>query len=129
MIHLRPAAVQEIKRLLRRQAEPSHQVCLHLQGGGCLEWTYQLRPAGVASKAEVVVNCGELEVVVAKALLPYLQGLTVDFSEDLMGGGFRFINPQAVQTCGCGNSFSLTANAPPDDCESSAAHLSLASPG
>jgi iron-sulfur cluster assembly accessory protein len=88
-----------------------------------LEWTYQLRPAGVALASEVVVDCGALEVLVADSLLPYIQELTVDFSEDLMGGGFRFVNPQAAQTCGCGNSFSLTADYSSGDCEATAVNL------
>ncbi|WP_143438253.1 iron-sulfur cluster assembly accessory protein, partial [Hydrocoleum sp. CS-953] len=37
----------------------------------------------------------------------YLNGLTLDYSEDLMGGGFRFNNPNAKVVCGCGNSFSV----------------------
>jgi len=48
-----------------------------------------------------------LEVVIDADSLPFLEGLTLDYSEDLMGGGFRFHNPNAAQTCGCGNSFSL----------------------
>jgi iron-sulfur cluster assembly accessory protein len=123
MIHLRPAAVQELKRLLHLQPDQPRQVRLHLQPGGCLEWTYQLSPAGVATEAEVPVNCGELEVLVVDSLLPYIQELTVDFSEDLMGGGFRFVNPQAAQTCGCGNSFSLTADCSSGDCEATAVNL------
>ncbi|NJL49193.1 MAG: iron-sulfur cluster assembly accessory protein [Leptolyngbyaceae cyanobacterium SM2_5_2] len=121
MINLRPAAVQELKRLLRAQPGQPPQVRLHLQLGGCLEWTYQLRSADVALESEVMVDCGDLGVLVANPLLPYLQGLTIDFSEDLMGGGFRFVNPQAAQTCGCGNSFSLTAGHLSGDCQTPAA--------
>ena len=39
--------------------------------------------------------------------LNYLNGLILDYSEDLMGGGFRFNNPNAKVACGCGNSFSV----------------------
>jgi len=41
-----------------------------------------------------------------KSLL-YIYGMQLDFSNDLIGGGFNFINPNATQTCGCGSSFSV----------------------
>lgn len=54
-----------------------------------------------------VVRCDGVEIVVDAHSLPYLDGLMLDYTEDLMGGGFRFHNPNAVQSCGCGNSFSV----------------------
>tara|TARA_B100000700_G_scaffold331744_1_gene467871 strand:- start:6221 stop:6607 length:387 start_codon:yes stop_codon:yes gene_type:complete len=42
----------------------------------------------------------------SKSLL-YIYGMQLDFSTDLIGGGFNFINPNATQTCGCGSSFSV----------------------
>jgi iron-sulfur cluster assembly accessory protein len=58
------------------------------------------------SDSQVYVLEG-LEVVIDQPSAPYLNGLTVDYTEDLMGGGFRFHNPNATHTCGCGNAFSV----------------------
>lgn len=108
MIHLRPTAVQEIQRLLRQQSPATHRLRIALQPSDCAEWCYHLGPAHTLDSEDTTVDCGELQVVVAKASLPLLQNLIIDYSEDLMGGGFRFINPQARQTCGCGNAFSTS---------------------
>ncbi len=47
-----------------------------------------------------------LQVVSDVKSLLYLDGMTIDYSRDLVGGGFRFINPNATGSCGCGTSFS-----------------------
>ena len=115
MIHLRPAAAQEIQRLL--QASP-HPVGLRiqLQPSDCAEWIYDLSPAQQVNPEDVTFQVGDLSIVIAASIQPLLQDLTIDYAEDLMGGGFRFINPQASQTCGCGNAFSTTPSAVGGDC-------------
>lgn len=55
-----------------------------------------------------IFNLNGIQLVVDAKSLDYADGLSVDYSEDLMGGGFRFQNPQAIATCGCGNSFSMS---------------------
>lgn len=37
----------------------------------------------------------------------YLKGVQVDFSEDILTGGFQINNPNAKRTCGCGTSFAV----------------------
>jgi iron-sulfur cluster assembly accessory protein len=61
---------------------------------------------------DLIYECNGIQVVIAPANLPYIDGLTLDYSEDLMGGGFRFHNPNAIQTCGCGNSFAIATSEP-----------------
>lgn len=117
MIHIRPAAAQEIKRLLARQVTSStHQLpqaCLTLEPGGCAEWTYRLTAGTTRPDANITtINCDGINLAVPAGDLDLLHDLTIDYAEDLMGGGFRFVNPLAQRTCGCGNAFSLNANAP-----------------
>ncbi|MEB3288315.1 MAG: iron-sulfur cluster assembly accessory protein [Leptolyngbya sp.] len=115
MIHLRPAAAQEIQRLL--QASPHHVgLRIQLQPSDCAEWIYDLSPAQQVSPEDVTFQVGDLQVVLAQAIVPLLDNLTIDYAEDLMGGGFRFVNPQASHTCGCGNAFSTTPSAVAGDC-------------
>lgn len=108
MIHLRPTAAQEIQRLLRQQSPATNRLRIDLQPSDCAEWSYHLGPAHTLNPEDTTFDCGELQVVIAKASLPLVQNLTIDYSEDLMGGGFRFVNPQARQTCGCGHAFSTS---------------------
>ncbi|MGB3309850.1 MAG: iron-sulfur cluster assembly accessory protein [Nodosilinea sp.] len=118
MIQIRPAAAQEIKRLLARLVTSStHQLphaCLTLEPGGCAEWTYRLTAGTVRPDADAAttIDCDGISLTVLSGDFDLLQNLTIDYAEDLMGGGFRFVNPLAQRTCGCGNAFSLSANAP-----------------
>ena len=50
---------------------------------------------------------GELELIIPFSSFVYLVGTQVDYSDDLLNGGFKFTNPQANRTCGCGTSFSV----------------------
>ena len=107
MIHLSPAAVKEIKRLQNNQRSPKALFRLKIQSGGCFDWFYQMGFDQTINAEDAVYNCGDIQVVVNSRSLNHVDGLTIDYSEDLMGGGFRFINPNASQHCGCGNSFSI----------------------
>lgn len=62
-----------------------------------------------AGEGDRLITIDAIEIVVDAASQPYVQGITLDYSEDLMGGGFRFHNPRAARTCSCGFSFSLTS--------------------
>lgn len=121
MIQIRPAAAQEINRLLNRQdvykAHQPPQAYLTLEPGGCAEWTYCLT-AEPPQYGTTLLDCGHnVTLAVSTAHIDLLKDITIDYSEDLMGGGFRFINPAAQRTCGCGNAFALSADLPmAEDC-------------
>lgn len=126
MVQIRPAAAQELNRLLRRHraqgGEHSPQIYLVLEPGGCADWTYRLTAEARHQQPITVLACGDLSLAVPVDQVDLVKDLTIDYAEDLMGGGFRFINPLAQRTCGCGNAFALAADAPvTQDC--TAAHL------
>jgi iron-sulfur cluster assembly protein len=107
MIHLSQAAVSEIGRIKSRQ-QPNALFRLAVKPGGCSGFFYDMSFDKAIKVGDQLFNLDEIQVVIDATSLNYLNGLRVDYSEDLMGGGFRFHNPQAIVTCGCGNSFSTT---------------------
>ena len=109
MIHLSPSAASEIERLRSRQRQPNLLFRIQAQPGGCSGLFYVLTFDESVRSGEQVYDCYGISVIVDAQRWHYLNGLTLDYSEDLMGGGFRFHNPNATQTCGCGNSFSTSA--------------------
>jgi iron-sulfur cluster assembly accessory protein len=124
MIQIRPNAEKELQRLLHKKPTHPFLVRLNLVSGGCLEWTYELTLADTFNpQEETAYQLANFTLVLPNAVIPHLQNLTIDYAEDLMGGGFRFLNPNAQQTCGCGNSFALSAvaapNPPSEDCTQS----------
>lgn len=107
MISLSRAALSEVKRLQRRSSNGTNTILrLGVQSGGCSDFYYTLEFVAAPAGGDRLWHCEDgLQVAVDGRSLQYLDGLTLDYSEDLMGGGFRFDNPNAEQHCGCGNSF------------------------
>jgi iron-sulfur cluster assembly accessory protein len=112
MIYLSPSAANEIKRLRSKQSNPDILFRLQVQAGGCSGLFYNTTFDEAVMEGDRVYNCNGISVVVDAQSLSYVSDLTLDYSEDLMGGGFRFHNPQAIASCGCGNSFSVNAATP-----------------
>ncbi len=108
MIQLSKAAVHEVLRLQRKSNQPNPLFRLGVQSSGCSGMSYTLSFDAEARPSDQLYTCDGVQVVVDQQSLTYLEGLRLDYSEDLMGGGFRFHNPNATQTCGCGNSFAVS---------------------
>jgi iron-sulfur cluster assembly protein len=107
MIHLSPAAINEIGRLKSKQ--PSDTLFrLRVKSGGCADLFYDLAFDATVQSQDQVLKLDDIRVVIDPESLNYITGLSLDYSEDLTGGGFRFHNPQATSTCSCGNSFSIS---------------------
>ncbi len=120
MIHLNAAALQEIRRMQSKHENATSAFRVGIQPGGCSEFCYVLGLDEATQPDDRTFFCEEIQVVVDSQSWPYLQGLNLDYSEDLMGGGFRFSNPNAVSSCGCGNSFSTTEAEVAPSCETEA---------
>lgn len=110
MIQLSPSAVKEIQRLLSKQNNPNLVFRLQVQSGGCSGLLYNMSFDEAIACDDFVFHCTGIRVVVDATSCNYVKDLRLDYSEDLMGGGFRFHNPQAIDSCGCGNSFSVSEN-------------------
>ncbi|MBE9060039.1 iron-sulfur cluster assembly accessory protein [cf. Phormidesmis sp. LEGE 11477] len=106
MIQLTTAARQEIDRLRRRQKQPDAICRLNLQPSSCAEWAYalSLEPA-LGGAEDQIYEFDGIQLVVERSLLARIQGLKIDFAEDLTGGAFRFNNPLATESCRCGAAF------------------------
>jgi iron-sulfur cluster assembly accessory protein len=110
MITLTPSATNEIGRLKARQ-QPDIFVRLLVKAGGCSGWIYEIFfdvSVKVADQVFELPNMPNIKLLVDGESLKFIPDLTVDYSEDLMGGAFRFNNPLAIATCSCGNSFSIS---------------------
>lgn len=108
MIHLSRAAINEINRLKGRVSNPDLFCRLGVKPGGCSTLHYTLEFSDKIQPGDHVLECDGVQVAIDQDSLVYLEGLALDYSEDLMGGAFRFHNPNAAQSCDCGNSFSTS---------------------
>lgn len=106
MISLSPTAIAEVQRLKGKYLPTSDGALrISVQAKGCAGLSYQLDFAESAHTDDHVFEYGNLRILVSNHALPYLDGVALDYSEDLMGGSFRFNNPNAKRTCSCGHSF------------------------
>ena len=106
MITLSPEASQEVKRLIEKEQKSNLGLRVAVKGGGCSGLSYVLTIDEATPKQydSVFEQDGIKVLIDAKSHL-YLDGMTVDFKNSLMGGGFEFNNPLAKKSCGCGHSF------------------------
>ncbi|WP_028954030.1 HesB/IscA family protein [Synechocystis sp. PCC 7509] len=108
MITISPAAIQEIRRLKAKFANPEALFRLQVEPGGCSGLIYKLN-FDPPTQSDRLYESNGINIVIDPSSVEHLNGLTLDYSEDLMGGAFRFHNPNALTFCGCGNSFATTA--------------------
>ncbi len=99
-------AAKEAKRLIELQGAPDMVVRVAVQGGGCSGFTYKMNFDTKVSEFDEVIQADGVRVVVDAKSALFLKGTTLDYVNALMGGGFKFINPNATGSCGCGESFS-----------------------
>jgi len=108
-ITLLPSAVNKFRALLTERNLPDHALRVFVAGGGCSGMQYGMALEREAGEFDHVVEQGGVRVLVDATSMMYLAGATIDYVDNLMGGGFRIENPKAVSTCGCGHSFRTTS--------------------
>ena len=106
MIQLTPSACTEVKRLLSKQTNSGMGLRVGVRGGGCSGLSYELA-FGEKKEGDNQFDFGEVKVFVDPKSYLYLKGITLDFEDGLENRGFKFVNPNAGKTCGCGESFSV----------------------
>jgi len=100
-------AASEVKRIIADQKiEPEMVLRVGVTGGGCSGFSYALGfDKTYDEKVDAKYEYHGVPVVVDKKSALYLDGTTIDFYEGLEARGFKFDNPNAVKSCGCGSSF------------------------
>jgi iron-sulfur cluster assembly protein len=82
-------------------------VRIAVSSGGCSGMSYSLSFENRARPDDTIVEQGGLRLFIDRESAPYLDGVTIDYVVGLHREGFKFINPKATRTCGCGESFGV----------------------
>lgn len=106
MIDVTENAVKRIKQLLNKHSCEGG-LRLGIQGGGCSGMSYLFRLDPAPKAKDHVLQFDGVQVYVDPKSYPYLDGLTLDFTESLMESSFVWHNPNAKKSCSCGKSFSV----------------------
>ena len=106
-------AIEQISNLLRGQIDKK-ALRVGVRSGGCSGMSYTMDFIGIDEVNpddkvyDYSLNSDQsFQVVCDPKSLIYIYGMQLDFSKELIGGGFNFVNPNASQTCGCGSSFAV----------------------
>jgi iron-sulfur cluster assembly accessory protein len=100
-------AVEMVKHLRTKEGRPDTDALrVSVVGGGCSGFSYQMSFDGDTQEGDHEAVFDGVRVLVDATSAQYLAGTEIDFVSNLHGGGFKFSNPKATHTCGCGSSFS-----------------------
>ncbi|MFI5307608.1 MAG: iron-sulfur cluster insertion protein ErpA [Polyangiales bacterium] len=108
MISLTDRASEKVKEIQRAEGLDGQGLRVRVIGGGCSGFTYDLFfDDEFNGEIDERVDSQGVPLFVDMMSLTYLEGTQIDYVEGLHGAGFKFSNPTAKSTCGCGSSFSV----------------------
>ncbi len=106
MIELTDPAIEEVKRLLKQEKKENWGLRVGVTGGGCSGLSYTLAFDEKPGDNDQVFDIDGVPIFIDPKSYLFLNGLQLDFSNELLTGGFKFVNPNASRSCSCGTSFS-----------------------
>lgn len=106
LIQLTPAAARKVESLIGREQSGAF-LRIKITGGGCNGLSYKLKFESEPRRGDIYVPTEGVHLLIDSKSALYLKGMTLDFSDRLVAGGFKFSNPNARSSCSCGESFSV----------------------
>ena len=114
-INLTENAAKAVRDLLVKQNREGYALRVFVSGGGCQGYQYGMSLEETPMDTDVMKEFHGVKLVVDDISVNYLNGASIDYVEGVMGSGFKIDNPNAVSSCGCGNSFQAAGEARPQN--------------
>tara|TARA_Y100000996_G_C22353017_1_gene573623 strand:+ start:236 stop:583 length:348 start_codon:yes stop_codon:yes gene_type:complete len=105
-ITLTENAAKRVNAILNGENKKGYALRVTVQGGGCSGMSYNLTFDNEQKEFDKVYQSKGVKILCDFKSWVYVKGTEIDFSNDLLSGGFKLNNPNANKTCGCGTSFS-----------------------
>ena len=106
LVRLTAAAGGKVAALVAREAAGEY-LRIAISGGGCNGLSYKLKFVPEPRRGDILVRTAGVLLVVDPKTALYLKGTQLDYSAQMVAGGFKFSNPNAKASCSCGESFSV----------------------
>ena len=103
---LTDVAIEKVKEVINREGLKDGGLRVSIVGGGCSGFQYNLGLDDSPREDDTVIEQGGVKLFLDPISQQYVYGTTIDYVNGLHGAGFKFVNPNAARTCGCGSSFS-----------------------
>ena len=108
LIKLTEAAGRKMRQLMQRDGVANGALRVKVTGGGCAGLEYKMDfEKNPPTAKDILIETGGTRVLVDVKSALYVSGSEIDFQDKMIGGGFKIHNPNATQTCSCGESFSV----------------------
>lgn len=107
LVRLTDPAGEKTRALVARDPSQGAYLRIAITGGGCNGLSYKMRFTPELKRGDIVVRTAGTAVLVDSKTALYLKGTVLDYSNRMIGGGFKFTNPNAKASCSCGESFSV----------------------
>ncbi len=104
-IVLTAKAIEMVKQAIAQEGLVGHGIRVGVMGGGCAGFQYSMDFEKEPRPDDITLEQDGVKLYVDPMSSMYLQGVTIDYVVGLQGAGFKFDNPNAKSTCGCGSSF------------------------
>jgi iron-sulfur cluster assembly protein len=106
LVRLTDSAGTKVRALVAREQQGEF-LRVAITGGGCNGLSYKLKFTPEPKRGDILVKSAGVSVLVDPRTALYLKGTQLDYSTQLIAGGFKFSNPNAKASCSCGESFSV----------------------
>lgn len=106
LVRVTDSASQKIAKLIAREQKGEY-LRIRITGGGCNGLSYKMKFVPAGKKGDILVESSGVSVLVDSKTALYLRGTTLNYSDRMVAGGFKFENPNAKASCSCGESFNL----------------------
>jgi len=106
LILVTDAAGKKLQSLIEREQKGDY-LRVKITGGGCNGLSYKMKFVSDAKRGDILVHSSGAQILVDTKSALYLKGTHLDYSDKMVGGGFKFSNPNAKSSCSCGESFSI----------------------
>ena len=100
------AAGTKLSSLIEREQKGDY-LRVKITGGGCNGLSYKMKFVVDPKRGDILVRSSGAQILVDTKSALYLRGTQLDYSDEMVGGGFKFSNPNAKSSCSCGESFSI----------------------
>ena len=116
-VSLTQPAAEAVRDVITKKNLQGYALRLYISGGGCSGYQYGLALDNNILAEDSVIETDGIKLIVDEVSIKYLQGATVDYVEGLTNSGFKIINPNAVSSCSCGQSFNSESSEGCTGCE------------
>ncbi len=105
VVSMTARATDKLKEIITKQGRDDLALRVYVTPGGCSGFSYGMTFAEGKEDDDTLIEQDGVRIVVDPMSAMYIKGSEIDFVDALMGGGFALRNPNAVSSCGCGQSF------------------------